>query len=765
MSYFTGREGLTWWQGIIEDVVDPEALGRVRVRIFGWHTDDKSELPTNQLPWCAALMPITSAAISGIGQSPTGALPGSWVMGFFRDGEMGQDAIIWGTVYGKPGPNSTGSGDGLYPSTDERTPGASTQGEADVNRHARGVGVDTGAGDNAGAGQGTAQHSNHGKAMNEGEVADDATNRERLSKITTKNGKSTYIATAYADNFQAFINEFEKTPAPNHPDGYTIYSIGGYVHRKSAAGTGAWSYHASGAAIDINPKENPYSNTFISDMPENSSAIAAKYGLGWGGDWNSKKDAMHFSMASGERGSVKLKRNGVVPDPATGAQTPSNPNAVSSETSSQKYGHPSGGTAPSPSPQGAPPPSADIDEWIPTNSYNEGDYVRTPALTEEQKKNQGEGGPPWTVRSGTISAAATLGISALDFGTVMSYETGGTLDPQKKGPTTKWGTHRGYIQFGEPQAEEHGVDFSTKQRAIDSQLGPSGAVVKYLRAHGVKSGMGRLEVYSAINAGGVGEKYYGRSDAGAGGAKGTVRDKVNNQMDGHETNARRMLKGADGSAFIEQTVFRATVAGTSGDDGGPKTSNLTDGEVVWEKAPDSIQDSSSQAQKDAAEAAGQTTTDGYTNAPQGTGGSGTQPPKPHAVQEKNKTQVTTELFSEPAAPFAAEYPYNKVLFTESGHLQEFDDTPGGERINTEHRTGTFQEMHPDGSMVTKVTKDNYEIVFGNDNIYVRGTLNIVVDKDVNIKISGAVNADIGKSLDTKSGGNTTIKAPRIDLNP
>ena len=127
--------------------------------------------------------------------------------------------------------------------------------------------------------------------------------------------------------------------------------------------------------------------------------------------------------------------------------------------------------------------------------------------------------------------------------------------------------------------------------------------------------------------------------------------------------------------------------------------------------------------------------------------------------------MTTELFSEPAAPFAAEYPYNKVLFTESGHLQEFDDTPGGERINTEHRTGTFQEMHPDGSMVTKVTKDNYEIVFGNDNIYVRGTLNIVVDKDVNIKISGAVNADIGKSLDTKSGGNTTIKAPRIDLNP
>jgi hypothetical protein len=598
--------------------------------------------------------------------------------------------------------------------------------------------------------------------MNEGEVSSNETNRERLSKITTKNGSSAYVATAYAKNFQSFITEFEKTPAPNHPDGYTIYSIGGYVYRKSAAGTGAWSYHASGAAIDINPKENPYSNTFISDMPQNSSAIAKKYGLGWGGDWTSKKDAMHFSMASGERGTVKLKRNGVVPDPTTGEQTPTNPNSVGTTTGSQ-YGHPSEGSSPTPQP--APPPTVDIDEWKPINTYKEGEYVRAPALTELQKENQGAGGPPFTVRSGTIAAAATLGISALDLGTVMSYETGGTLDPQKKGPTTKWGTHRGYIQFGEPQAEEHGVDFSTKQRSIDSQLGPSGAVVKYLRAHGVRSGMGRLEVYSAINAGGVGEKYYGRSDAGAGGAKGTVRDKVNNQMDGHETNARRMLQGADGKGFVEQTVFKATVAGTSADDGGPRTSNLKDGDVTWELAPQSIQSSSSAAQKDAAEAAGQTTTDGYSTAPTGAAGGSSSEPKPHAITEKDKSAVTTELFAEPANPWAPEYPYNKVLFTESGHIQEFDDTPGSERINTHHRTGTFEEMHPDGSMVTKIIKDNYEIVFGNDNIYVRGTLNIVVDKDVNIKVSGAVNADIGKTLDTKSGGGTTIKAPRIDLNP
>ena len=63
---------------------------------------------------------------------------------------------------------------------------------------------------------------------------------------------------------------------------------------------------------------------------------------------------------------------------------------------------------------------------------------------------------------------------------MISYETGGTFDPRKKGPTTQWGQHRGLIQFGEPQARQYGANFSTEQTALDSQLGPNGAVVKYI---------------------------------------------------------------------------------------------------------------------------------------------------------------------------------------------------------------------------------------------------------------------------------------------
>lgn len=758
MDFFSGKEGLVWWQGIVEDVNDPEALGRIRVRIFGFHNEDKSVLPTVKLPWASPIMPITSAAIAGVGQSPTGALPGAWVMGFFRDGQSGQDPIIWGTVYGRPNETSTGADDGSYPSTEERVPGASTTNETDVNRLAQGVPPDTGS-------SGTAVDSfgpddgGHGKHYSEdvdqSGTSSDEENRKRISKVTTKNGKSAWVATVFKDNFQGFINELEKTPSPNHPNGYTIYSIGGYVYRKSAAGNGKWSYHASGASIDINPAENPYSDRFITDMPSNTSAIAKKYGLGWGGDWSSKKDTMHFSMASGERGTVRLKRNGIVPD-ASGNQSAIVGN--SAPITGSTYSTPSGTGA-----KTQPKPTLDVSDWNEKTSYAVGDLVKGPKLQEGQNS---VGGPPFTLKTGIISSAASLGISATDLATVISYETGGTFDPRKKGPTTQWGQHRGLIQFGEPQARQYGVNFSTEQTALDSQLGPNGAVVKYLRGAGVRSGMGRLEVYSAINAGGVGEKYYGRTDANNGGAAGTVRDKVNNQMAGHEVNANRLLKGAGESTFIEQKVYIAKKAGTSGTDGGPRTSNLTDGTVLWEIAPDSVQESSVNAQKDAAEAAAATTTDGYTTNAKGSGASGiATEDKPYSVQQKEKTRDKTSLFEEPENPYAAKYPHNKVLFTESGHVQEFDDTPGAERINVMHKTGTFQEMHPDGSMVTKIVKDNYEIVFGDNNIYVKGNLNIVVDKDVNINVTGAVDAKIGKTLDTESGGNTTIKAPKIDLNP
>lgn len=137
---------------------------------------------------------------------------------------------------------------------------------------------------------------------------------------------------------------------------------------------------------------------------------------------------------------------------------------------------------------------------------------------------------------GIYGAAEELGIDPEDLATAFSYETAGTFNPTKRGPRTQHGQHIGLIQFGEEQARTHGVDWDNP---VQSQLGPKGAVVSYLRNAGVKPGMGMMDIYSAINAGTVGR--YGASDAHNGGDKGDVRYKVTHRMRGHREKARAVL--------------------------------------------------------------------------------------------------------------------------------------------------------------------------------------------------------------------------------
>ena len=74
------------------------------------------------------------------------------------------------------------------------------------------------------------------------------------------------------------------------------------------------------------------------------------------------------------------------------------------------------------------------------------------------------------------------------------------------------------------------------------------------------------------------------------------------------------------------------------------------------------------------------------------------------------------------------YPYNKVYQSESGHVIEVDDTLGKERLSTYHRSGTFQEVHPDGSVVQRIVNDNYQIVAKDDKIYIAGNADLTVEK-------------------------------------
>ena len=133
MAEFMGKAGFQWFVGVVEDRKDPQTLGRLRVRCLGYHTEGLDKLPTADLPWAHVMNPITSATVSGLGQSPLGAVEGTWVVGFFQDGGDAQQPIIIGTLPGVPSElPDTGSKKGFQDAVNGAYP--KYKNESDVNR-------------------------------------------------------------------------------------------------------------------------------------------------------------------------------------------------------------------------------------------------------------------------------------------------------------------------------------------------------------------------------------------------------------------------------------------------------------------------------------------------------------------------------------------------------------------------------------------------------------------------------------------------------
>jgi len=182
-----------------------------------------------------------------------------------------------------------------------------------------------------------------------------------------------------------------------------------------------------------------------------------------------------------------------------------------------------------------------------------------------------------------------------------------------------------------------------------------------------------------------------------------------------------------------------------------------------------------------------------------------------------------DTWNQPEIPYNALYPYNHVYESESGHLQEFDDTPGAERIHIRHRTGSSIEYHPNGTRTDIIKGEQYILTTGDNQVYIQGksdttingrhklyinkngelnnhydiqigpgaNINIQVDNgdinlhtlngrlnfnsggDTNLKIGGSLTIDVAGNLVQNVEGNTTentsgaviVRGATIDLNP
>ena len=110
-------------------------------------------------------------------------------------------------------------------------------------------------------------------------------------------------------------------------------------------------------------------------------------------------------------------------------------------------------------------------------------------------------------------------------------------------------------------------------------------------------------------------------------------------------------------------------------------------------------------------------------------------PNLKSVSDDLKVDDTPPTWDEPhprglkkdASPYISGlYPYNHVFESESGHIIEIDDTLDNERLFTQHRTGTSQEIDKDGNQVNIIKGDHYNIVSGKRQAVIEGNADITI---------------------------------------
>lgn len=154
---------------------------------------------------------------------------------------------------------------------------------------------------------------------------------------------------------------------------------------------------------------------------------------------------------------------------------------------------------------------------------------------------------------------------------------------------------------------------------------------------------------------------------------------------------------------------------------------------------------------------------------------------PDVSKQAQGTDLATKtpVGPEPSSPYATDYPFNKVMTTESGHIIEVDDTAGAERIHVFHKSGSYLEFFPDGRVVNKAINDSFHITVGDSftNVTKSQTVEILQDRTTTIggddleTITGSQTVDVegnqtftSVEFTSTSEGPTTLHASVIKLN-
>ena len=132
------------------------------------------------------------------------------------------------------------------------------------------------------------------------------------------------------------------------------------------------------------------------------------------------------------------------------------------------------------------------------------------------------------------------------------------------------------------------------------------------------------------------------------------------------------------------------------------------------------------------------------------------------VRGSNATEFSEPLVVE--GTYKPTYPNNHVFSTEKGHLLEFDDTVGFQRIAITHSAGSYQEYSNDGTYVSHVVSKMFEIVSSDKSSLIEGDSIETIDKSLKLKVNKLAASGNHYDIEIGEGANFNIMVRSGSLN-
>ena len=103
----------------------------------------------------------------------------------------------------------------------------------------------------------------------------------------------------------------------------------------------------------------------------------------------------------------------------------------------------------------------------------------------------------------------------------------------------------------------------------------------------------------------------------------------------------------------------------------------------------------------------------------------------------------------------AEYGMNYSHHTPAGHIIEYNDTPGSERIMLRHKSGTGINIGPDGSVMIS-SKRRVDVINENHYVSVAGDGTMTYEGNLTLNVTGDFNVNVGGEYNVKSSSHNAV---------